>query len=241
MSFFHTSCLRTRALGHFLGGSKHWYTTPRAAPCSGSGNLTGSVQWAGASVVYGVSFCVWLIWCPTCVAWSQVLEVINIRLILIGVVHCKFSSLQTGKVRKIFMHRCLFRGGCFWKALCEGVCVQGCMCLCVCAHVCVCVCVIVCCVCACAYVDNMSLNWLGRVASVHRLLYLDKPLPLISTLWHRQGKNTSAHRLFHYQGKTANALRPFLFLCAVVAHPYQALLHVPHCVLFPYIGKEQCL
>jgi len=123
MSFFHTSCLRTRALGHFLGGSKHWYTTPRADPCSGSGNLTGSVQWAGASVVYGVSFCVWLIWCPTCVAWSQVLEVINIRLILIGVVHCKFSSLQTGKVRKIFMHRCLFRGGCFWKALCEGVCV----------------------------------------------------------------------------------------------------------------------
>ena len=41
---------------------------------------------------------------------------------LMGVVHCKFSSLQTGKVRKIFMNRCLFRGGCFWKALCEGVC-----------------------------------------------------------------------------------------------------------------------
>ena len=93
--------------------SMHWYTTPRANPCSGSGNLTGIVQWAGASVVYSASFCVWLIWSPWCVAWSLVLEVIDIRLMLMGVVHCRFSSLQTGKVRKIFMNRCLFRGGCF--------------------------------------------------------------------------------------------------------------------------------
>ena len=60
--------------------------------------------------------------------------------------------------------------------MCKGVCV------CVCARMCVCVIVCCVCVCACACVDNMSLNWLGRVASVHRLLYLDKPLPLISTL-----------------------------------------------------------
>ena len=101
-----------------------------------------------------------------------------------GVVLCKFSSLQTGKVRKIFMNRCLFRGGCFWKALCEGVCVCARVFVCMCVRVWLCVCV-----------DNMSLNWLGRAANVHRLLYLDKPVPLISALWHWQGKSTSAHRL----------------------------------------------
>ena len=83
--------------------------------------------------------------------------------------------------------------GCMFVCACAHVfvCVIVCVCVCVCewVHVCVCVCVCVCMcvrarvrVCVSECVDNMSLNWLGKVANVHRLLYLDKPVPLISTL-----------------------------------------------------------